>query len=83
MDAATRKQKACEGVDRLRDTVVRISREIHAAPELAFEEHQAAALLTDVLEKAGIAVQRGVYGLPTAFEGRLGSGDAPCVALLA
>ena len=83
MDVATRKERVCQGVDRLRDTVLRISREIHAAPELAFEEHQAAALLTDVLEKAGIAVQRGVYGLPTAFEGRLGSGDAPCVALLA
>ena len=83
MDVATRKERVCKGVDRLRDTVLRISREIHAAPELAFEEHQAAALLTEALEKAGIAVQRGVYGLPTAFEGRLGSGDTPCVALLA
>ena len=83
MDVATRKKRVCEGVDRLRDTVLRISREIHAEPELAFEEKRAAALLTDVLEKAGIAVQRAAHGLPTAFEGRLGSVDGPCVALLA
>ncbi len=83
MDAAALKTRACETIDRLRDEVIRVSHEIHAHPELAFEEHRASALLADTLEKAGIPVERGVYGLETAFEGVLGANEGPCVAILA
>ncbi len=83
MDAAALKTRACETVDRLRDELIRVSHEIHAHPELAFEEHRASALLADTLEKAGIPVERGVYGLETAFEGVLGANEGPCVAILA
>ncbi len=83
MDAASLKKRACETVDRLRDDVIRVSHEIHAHPELAFEEHRASTLLADTLEKGGVTVERGVYGLETAFEGVLGAGEGPCVAILA
>ncbi|GGL64383.1 amidohydrolase [Streptomyces fumigatiscleroticus] len=53
---------------------------LHADPEYAFAEHHAAQLLTDELERAGFAVERGVAGLPTAFTARSGRGR-PAVAL--
>ncbi|ORT56014.1 amidohydrolase [Streptomyces sp. CB03238] len=55
---------------------------LHRSPETAFEERQAARLLTGELEREGFEVERGVAGLPTAFTGRTGSGEGPCVALL-
>jgi len=63
------------------DTLVELSARIHAAPELKFEEHHAAMWLTEYLERAGFAVERGAYGLPTAFAARLGNGE-PRVAIL-
>ncbi len=59
-----------------------VAREIHAHPELAFEEQRAAALLVTTLRSEGIAVEAGCYGLATAFESRSGD-DGPTVALLA
>jgi len=72
-------------VDTRRDELIRISDTIHANPELAFQETEAVALLTSVLEREGFAVQRGVAGLETAFVASYTSpkGDRPIVALLA
>ena len=70
-------------VDDHADTLLRVSREIHAHPELAFEEVRASALLADTAEGFGVPMQRGAYGLDTAFEGRIGTGDGPNVAVLA
>ncbi len=69
-------------VDRLASDLLVVSRFLHANPELAYEEHQAAELLTGVLEEHGFAVTRGVADLPTAFTGRAGSGS-PRIAFLA
>lgn len=54
---------------------------LHADPEYAFAEHRAAALLTGELERRGLAVERGVSEMPTAFTARSGHGR-PAVALL-
>jgi amidohydrolase len=71
-------------VDNLRDTLLNVSHEIHAHPELAFQEHQAAALLTNALQHAGLAPRRGAYGLDTAIEAQFSGGKSgACVALLA
>jgi Xaa-Arg dipeptidase len=58
-----------------------ISRTIHANPELAFEEHEAHALLTNYLEGKGFDVTRGAHGLETAFTAVAGSGS-PTIAVL-
>lgn len=77
------KRAVCEAVDRMRGELVRISRAIHAKPELAFEEREAAALLASALESAQLPVRRGAYGLETAFASDFGPDGASCVALLA
>jgi hippurate hydrolase len=48
---------------------IRLRRDIHAHPELAFEEHRTAALVADKLEGWGYQVERGVGG--TGVVGRL------------
>jgi amidohydrolase len=42
--------------------LVAIRRDIHAHPELAFEERRTAALVVDFLSKSGIEVHRGIGG---------------------
>jgi amidohydrolase len=76
------KREVCAEVDRLRDELQRVSRAIHAQPELAFEERAAARLLVDTLRSAGLEVEAGAYGLETAFASEFGAGEA-CVAVLA
>jgi len=52
---------------------VRLRREIHSQPELAFEEHHTAALVADKLDSWGYAVECGVGG--TGVVGRLTRGS--------
>ncbi|RYF18047.1 MAG: amidohydrolase [Comamonadaceae bacterium] len=52
---------------------IRLRRDIHRNPELAFEEHRTAALVADKLEGWGYAVERGVGG--TGVVGRLVRGE--------
>src|SRR4051812_19318021 len=40
--------------------MIRLRREIHQHPELAFEEVKTGALVADTLEKCGVEVKRGV-----------------------
>jgi len=77
------KQAVCGAIDAMREELVRISHAIHAKPELAFEEHAAAALLVDALRVDGLEVTAGAHGLETAFAAEFGPADSPCVALLA
>jgi amidohydrolase len=74
-----------QAVDGLRPDLVDISLDIHAHPELNYQEHHAAKLLADALERHGFQVERGVGGVETAFRGVIqgGRGDGPTVALLA
>ncbi|UNN01192.1 M20 family metallopeptidase [Rhodococcus opacus] len=63
------------------DGLLDISHEIHANPEIRFEETAASALLVSKLEEAGFAIQLGVGGLPTAFLAEYGSAsDGPTIA---
>ncbi|MCH2172244.1 M20 family metallopeptidase [Myxococcota bacterium] len=82
MNARALKDLVCDAVDDIRDTLLHVSHEIHAHPELAFEEHRAAALLVQTLQDSGLDVKLGAYGLETAFEVEIGD-TGPCVALLA
>ena len=71
---ADAKQAARERVERARDELVALSHRIHAHPELGFEEERACAWLCELLQGAGLEVERGVGDLPTAFAARAGSG---------
>ncbi|GAA2170792.1 M20 family metallopeptidase [Agrococcus versicolor] len=81
-DAAALRRGAHDAVESARDVVLGVSRALHADPELGFEEHRSAAMLRSVLADAGLRVEAGVGGLPTAFSASAGSGRR-VVALLA
>jgi len=74
MDISDAKAAAQAAVIAARDDLIDISLDIHAHPELAMEERRASALLSDRLEARGFAVERGAFGLETAFRARWGEG---------
>jgi amidohydrolase len=67
---------------RLADELVQLSREIHADPEIAYQERRAAARIAALLQRHGHEVQMGIGGLETAFRARVGP-PGPSVALIA
>ena len=74
--------KAIEGA---RAELVEVALDIHAHPELNYQEKHAAELLSGTLQKHGFYVERGVGGVETAFTATLqgGAGDGPTIAVLA
>jgi len=80
-DLSDAKARLAAEVDRRHDVLVDLSRQIHARPELGYEERFAHDLLTQVLEDEGLSVTRSARGLDTAFEAHAGS-DGPTVAVL-
>ncbi|MEP7215989.1 MAG: M20 family metallopeptidase [Anaerolineaceae bacterium] len=79
-DLEQAKQVAERAVEAASSDLRAISLSIHARPELNYEEHHAHAVLTDYLAAEGFAVERGAYGLPTAFKAVTGSGS-PTIAV--
>ncbi|GLI27276.1 putative peptidase/amidohydrolase [Agromyces rhizosphaerae] len=69
------KSRAGAGIAAAEGTILDLSHRIHAHPEVAWEEHYAAASVADVLEAAGFRTTRGAYGVETAVEAIAGSGD--------
>ncbi|MBK9711598.1 MAG: amidohydrolase [Kouleothrix sp.] len=66
----------------LADELIRIRRDIHQHPELAFREVRTAALVADTLrEIGGIRIRTGVG--KTGVVGDLGTGDGPTIAIRA
>jgi amidohydrolase len=70
-------------VERDRADLLRLARDIHANPELRFEERRAAGWIADLVASRGIAIERGVGGLATALRARAGKSASPRVAILA
>jgi amidohydrolase len=71
-------------LEQRKDELETFSLDIHAHPELAFEEHYASERLTAWLEREGFALERGVGGLETAFRARYRFGaGGPVIALIA
>src|SRR5829696_2223636 len=75
------KQRLAAEIDRRRDLLVDVSHQIHAHPELNFEERFAHDLLTGVLEDEGLPVVRRARGIDTAFEAHAGSGGTNVAVL--
>lgn len=64
------------------DEIVRLRREIHRHPELAFEEVRTAKLVADTLREIGGIDVRTEVGI-TGVVGTLGTGDGPTIAIRA
>ncbi len=62
-----------------------LSRDVHAHPELNYEEYYSSNALAGFLEKRNLHVERGIGGVETAFKATIpgGAGDGPTIAVLA
>jgi len=69
-------------IDALRPELERIGRDIHANPEIGYEERQAVAWLTALLREHGFDVEVGVANTPTAFVATRRNGTGPSIAFL-
>ena len=84
--AADAKSRLAAAVDAARDEIVDLSHRIHAHPEPAFEEHQAAAWIAETIRRHGYEVEHPAGRLATAIRGRLTGGrggDGARVGILA
>lgn len=81
MDAESLKDAMCAHIDSISAELIEVSRDLHAHPEEKFEEHHAHDRLCDLIERAGITVERHAFDLPTAFRARTGS-TGPDIAVL-
>ena len=81
VDLAAAKDRIDAVVAEHATTLIDASHRIHEHPELGFEEHHALGVLSAVLESTGLAVTRGAYGVPTAFEAVAGN-EGPRIAVL-
>ncbi len=75
------KARLVDTVAELTPSLVEISREIHANPELGFQEFKAAETLCSALERRGIDASRRAYGLDTSFVAEIGR-SGPYVAVI-
>ena len=69
-------------IDVLRPELERIGRDIHANPEIGYEERQAVGWLTALLREHGFEVEVGVANTPTAFVATRRNGTGPSIAFL-
>lgn len=69
----TAKDRARQTVADQMDALIDISRQMHDNPELAYEEHETANLLTHYLEEIGFVIDKPAYGLETAWVARAGT----------
>lgn len=83
MELKTQQRIIIDTIDYASETILSISHQIHAHPELAHEEKFASGLLADTLETFGFDVERGVAGMETAFCARKGKVTGPHIAFLA
>ncbi len=83
-DPKALRRRALDAIDERRDALVELSLAIHANPELAYQEREAALRLTRFLEGDGFQVTHRYKGIETAYRADAkGRGDGPRVAILA
>ncbi|MEV7972256.1 M20 family metallopeptidase [Cellulomonas sp. NPDC089187] len=75
LSPADAKTRISAAVHQHRDQLLAFSHAIHQDPELAYEEHRAAARVGELLTSHGFDVTVGAYGLDTAVEATYGTGD--------
>lgn len=70
-----------EAIAEMSGAIREVSLEIHGRPETSLHEFYAADRLSGFLAERGFEVERGIAGMETAFEGRIGAGR-PVIAYL-
>ncbi len=72
-------------IESSRQALFDLSKDVHAHPELNYQEHYSANALAGFLEKHNLAVERGIGGVATAFRATIpgGGGKGPTIAVLA
>jgi amidohydrolase len=81
-ELAAVKQRLADEVEKRAEVLIDASHQIHANPELCYEEHFAHDLLTGLLEAEKLELERHACDLDTAFIARAGNGDGPTIAVL-
>ncbi len=83
-DAHALKTRALAALDAVAAEARDLALRIHAHPEIGFEERQAAAWVSEALERHGYSVRRGVADIETAIVARAeGRRPGPTVGLIA
>jgi aminobenzoyl-glutamate utilization protein B len=75
------KQAIIASVEKHKENLIKISDDIWALAETAFEEHESSKILANYAESQGMKVERGVAGMPTGFVATYGSGK-PVISVL-
>lgn len=71
-----------QAVDELHPQLCEIAADLHAHPELAFQEHRSVAKLAAAIRARGIDAHVGVHSLETAARAEIGNRAARSVAIL-
>ena len=74
------KAEAMTAIDARKDQAQQINDVLFSFSELGFQEEESFTYLTNLLEKEGFTVQKGVAGIPTAWIANWGSGK-PLIAV--
>ena len=82
MEADDLRSQVVQEIEARRSELRDLSLEIHASPELGFQEAKASGWLCDYLEQNGFQVERGFAGLQTAFKASYGTAR-PAIAFFA
>src|SRR5512143_1486534 len=75
------KSEAIREVDSRQTFTQQMVDQIFSYAELGFQEYETSRYVTDILEKNGFKVDRGVAGIPTAWVATYGSGK-PVIAFM-
>ena len=72
-------------IESAKQSLFNLSKDVHAHPELNYEEVYSSDALAGFLEKHDLKVERGIGGIETAFRAVIpgGGGDGPTIAVLA
>ena len=72
-------------IETSRQELFDLSKDVHAHPELNYQEYYSSNALAGFLEQHGLRVERGVGGVETAFRATIpgGGGAGPTIAVLA
>jgi len=75
------KQQIIGEVESNRRQLIELSHKIHSHPEVGFKESKAASWLSNYLSENGFTIEKGCYGLTTAFCANYGSGK-PAIGII-